>query len=1272
MENVIYRDIGMKLITQCILLFSFFFILNSQAFQNIDVNGDGNADILWRNQVTGQNWLWTMNGVVVDESKSLNTIPLNWEIVGRGDFDGDGKSDILWRNNDSGRNYIYLMDGFTIRTSQELNYLPNFDWKVKGVTDLNGDGKDDIVWHHQTTGRTWIYLIDGISITSSKAASTVADLGWEIVGSGDVNGDGNGDVIWRHKTSGANYIWLMNGTSILDSYVLNTIATSWNIVGVGDLNGDGTDDIVLRNAAGLNWAYLMNNGQIATSEQINTIADTQWQIRTIGDLNGDGKADIFWRNQSTGKTYAYLMDGTSILTAGYSSVISLNWKIISTSTLPTEGQVIPEEPKVDESPAYYTENISTQIVQSKCILCHTSGGAAASTRLQFVSSTTENYQTINQQRIADFLALDGVDSSYLLTKAQGGLTHGGGAQIVFASDDYEALATYLGFISGGSNEGEGETVGFWQGVGLLNHQQTLRKAALILAGRLPTEEEYSSISNNKESSLKIAIRNVMQGNGFHQFLSEGANDRLLTHKFIDRGTDFLDLNSSHLIEGAKLQFEYAKQERSDEFWDQHRPAEIGFAKAATELIAYVVENEKPYTEILTANYTMVTPRLNIYYDGDAQFVNPDNVYEFSPAKMHGYMLHTENLQEEFEQGFGIRVDVEGERITWPHAGILNDPAFLSRYPSTATNRNRARSRWTQYFFLDFDIEKSSARTNDPDALADRDNPTMNNSHCTVCHIPMDPVAGAFQNYGDVGYYRDQWGGKDSLANTYKWPEDGNSPYQEGDTWYRDMRAPGFYGEDAPNADNSLQWLAQQIINDNRFSTSAVKFWWWSVIGTSPVYAPENSSDYDYETKTTVFNEQSAFITDLSDDLREHMNLKDTLVDMVMSPWFRANEISAAQADVHASNVSGAGRLLSPELLDQKTIAVMGRAWGEHYPEWKNYERYSTLVDEYKLSYGGIDSEGVTKRTENITSIMSQIALTQAAEMSCPIVVDDFAKPDEERRLFAGLSKYDTPLLINNVTHNVSGYGPQEVGGYVLNTTLEQGTSNLTISFLSDWGDNDFNNDLFIDSLTIRDNNNNLILEYDIIDLLFAIDEKDCGGLHWDDFIEGAYNIWGNCFINLPIEIPQNGDYTIEVFAFGVTWQHETNEIAPIENVTNREFEMNIATRVTNINTQFSPTKNRIKEKIVKLVENAWGSFLTVDDPEIETIFNLFEASRQARIKRSSNQHIVDDAGNCDFDFGLYDTESRGGWEVGNDPYYVMSAWRTVIAYIMSDYQYIHE
>ena len=58
----------------------------------------------------------------------------------------------------------------------------------------------------------------------------------------------------------------------------------------------------------------------------------------------------------------------------------------------------------------------------------------------------------------------------------------------------------------------------------------------------------------------------------------------------------------------------------------------------------------------------------------------------------------------------------------PHAGVLSTQAWLARYPSTDTNRNRARARWTYFHFLGVDIEKSAPRTTDPDALADTNNP----------------------------------------------------------------------------------------------------------------------------------------------------------------------------------------------------------------------------------------------------------------------------------------------------------------------------------------------------------------------------------------------------------------------------------------------------------------------------------------------------------------------------------------------------------------------
>ena len=176
----------------------------------------------------------------------------------------------------------------------------------------------------------------------------------------------------------------------------------------------------------------------------------------------------------------------------------------------------------------------------------------------------------------------------------------------------------------------------------------------------------------------------------------------------------------------------------------------------------------------------------------------------------------------------------------------------SNNPSTDTNRNRGRARFNYYQFLNFDIEKSAARTTDPEDLADTDNPTMNNPACTVCHDIMDPVAGAFQNYGDTMHYRDAKNGLSSLPTSYT--NDKTSEFQTGDTWFRDMLAPALNGE-ITEQENSLQILAQRITADERFSVASVIFWWSSIMSLPIHEAPEEITDASYMAELNAYEVQ---------------------------------------------------------------------------------------------------------------------------------------------------------------------------------------------------------------------------------------------------------------------------------------------------------------------------------------------------------------------------------------------------------------------------------
>ena len=486
----------------------------------------------------------------------------------------------------------------------------------------------------------------------------------------------------------------------------------------------------------------------------------------------------------------------------------------------------------------FTEYISGPVVQSRCVNCHVQEGISGHTRIVFSPSSESGHETFNLGVFENFVTTveDGADT--ILAKVQG-VGHGGGIQVPAGTAEFANMERLLRLLGGGLSGGVVSPETLFQGVTMASPEKTLWRAALILAGRVPRQDQLNAVRGGSQSSLRRAVRSMMSGPGFHEFILRTANDRLLTDRHLEDEVVNRREGNWPIVANKNWDLAHAAYARGYErAWDDPqyvkwvRNLQWGVARAPLELIAHVVENDLPYTEILTADYTMANPDAAEAYGASTRFNDLTDSREFRPSSIESYYRANDSQVIEDRTSCCFRVINPGNLSTeYPHAGVLNTTVFLRRYPSTATNRNRARARWTYYHFLGSDIEKSASRTTDPKALADTDNPTMKNPACAVCHVVMDPVAGAYQNYGDEGLYRDRWEGNDSLADLYKNPEDGSeSPYREGDTWYRDMREPGFNGSLAPDARNSVQWLAQQIVADERFAEATVKFWWGPIMG----------------------------------------------------------------------------------------------------------------------------------------------------------------------------------------------------------------------------------------------------------------------------------------------------------------------------------------------------------------------------------------------------------------------------------------------------------
>jgi hypothetical protein len=150
-----------------------------------DFDGDGKADVLWRHATSGQNYIYFMDGITIKPSEGLiRTLPdLNWQVKGVGDFDGDGKADIVWRNSASGENYLYPMDGRVIKpTEGSLRTVADLNWQIVAVGDYDGDGKSDLLWRHSSTGQNYIYPMDGTTIKPTEGLiRTVSDQHWQVL-----------------------------------------------------------------------------------------------------------------------------------------------------------------------------------------------------------------------------------------------------------------------------------------------------------------------------------------------------------------------------------------------------------------------------------------------------------------------------------------------------------------------------------------------------------------------------------------------------------------------------------------------------------------------------------------------------------------------------------------------------------------------------------------------------------------------------------------------------------------------------------------------------------------------------------------------------------------------------------------------------------------------------------------------------------------------------------------------------------------------------------
>jgi hypothetical protein len=597
---------------------------------------------------------------------------------------------------------------------------------------------------------------------------------------------------------------------------------------------------------------------------------------------------------------------------------------------------------------FFEAEIWPRVIEPVCLDCHVPGGAAGNSEFVLIP-IIDNTDFLNAHFDAiRSLALERVPSasnrSRLELMPTNTIPHGGATAIEPDSVLHELLLDFIARVDGVPCQEEIEVspvVPFYEDVLFADPAFLLRQVALSLAGRLPKGSEISTIQTQGMDGLHTILDGMMTEEGFRNRLKEGFADIFLTHGY--DGTSGQLLSYEHFPTRSWTSAGALPGVPDETRWKMDDDYDDALREEPMELIAHIVMNERPFTEILTADYFMVSPYTargyGVYDEVVGRFTDAEDPFEFIEAQLPSLLDRSGNAQP---SPTGV----------FPHAGILGTFQYLHRYPSTDTNRNRARARMFFSHFLGVDVMASAPAVTDAAAVTARyDNPTMEAPDCVTCHRIIDPVAGLFRDFDNVG------------------------DFSSDDTWHTDMFSPGWGTEGIEESDRwrSLQWLSERAAVDDRFPVAMTEHVYY-ILTQDSVLLPPSESESHFSARRRGYDAQREAIYDAARAFRESgFNLKEIFRSLIHSKFYRsvgvATPITTGDRQVELG-VLGLGTMLTPEQLQRKLRAIFGSAI--ELP----------LGEVYYGLYGGVDYKQVIERPSIPNGVMGALMRWMASSISC--------------------------------------------------------------------------------------------------------------------------------------------------------------------------------------------------------------------------------------------------------------------------------------------------
>ena len=479
-----------------------------------------------------------------------------------------------------------------------------------------------------------------------------------------------------------------------------------------------------------------------------------------------------------------------------------------------------------------------------------------------------------------------------------------------------ALAVSLGACNeaeSGGNGDSGDGTGLDAGTVMLSPGDRLVRVSMAIRGLHPSPEDLRAVQDDPDRLTEF-VDAYLQGPQFGDTMRDLHNESLLTV------TDYFAPPAGFQPSGPVADVDVYALNRA-------------IMEAPLRLIEDVILNDQPYTDIVTADYTLANGTVaavwGLSYEGDGD---------------------------------------SWERTTWDdgrgRAGILSDSWLFSRHSSTESNANRGRANAIArgllcYDFLDRDIDVDSAvDLADPAVVSQAvvDNPT-----CASCHQTLDPLASFFSGYypvyvpGEVTYPHRMY--YDNL-----FPSLGVQ-----------MRPESYFG----SRGSGLVDLGELIAGDPRFSLCAVRRF----------YAYFHQIDLGEVPFEEAARLQRSFID-------SNYDARDLVRSIVTDPAFLT---SHADPEVAEEGTDPVGvKKARPFQLAQAVRDITGFEWWTTLiipEEGLDLGRINLMEDSglgYQVLGGGIDGVFVTRPSHVYSATSSLVLQALAREAAHYAVERDFA------------------------------------------------------------------------------------------------------------------------------------------------------------------------------------------------------------------------------------------------------------------------------------------